>query len=347
MRTPIDVSAKKNEAVILGRVGENQAVTIAFDCSHFSAEYGAGTAALAAKLPTGEKYPVAATQDGNTVTWVVAAADVGAAGFGECELSWYVGEVIAKTQIFTTRILPALTGNETPTPPEPAQRWVEQIIAVGAQATIDAAAAAASAESAASDADLLRNASATAETLEPGSAATASLSNGVFAFGIPRGDKGDTGETGPQGPRGETGAAGPQGPKGETGPAGADGVGVPAGGSAGQVLKKGTAADYDTAWGDISPVVNVSGSTPSITGVAGTRYVCGEVATLTITAPASGCIDVQFTSVSTATVLTVNSAKPNTAVKWAVGFDPESLDTNTTYEINIMDGEWGVFAAWT
>lgn len=92
----------------------------------------------------------------------------------------------------------------------------------------------------------------------------------------------------------------------------------------------------------------VSGTTPSITAKPGVRYVCGEVATLTIVAPASGCIDVTFTSGSTATVLTVSSAKTGvTAVRWANGFDPTSLDANTVYEINILDGEYGVALAWT
>ena len=92
----------------------------------------------------------------------------------------------------------------------------------------------------------------------------------------------------------------------------------------------------------------VSGTTPSITAKPGVRYVCGECATLTIVAPASGCIDVTFTSGSTPTVLTVSSAKTGvTAIKWANGFDPTSLDANTRYEILIDDGEWGMVASWT
>ena len=92
----------------------------------------------------------------------------------------------------------------------------------------------------------------------------------------------------------------------------------------------------------------ISGSTPSITAKPGVRYICGEVSTLAVTAPASGIIDVVFESGSTPTVLTVTSAKSGvTAIKWAGGFDPTSLDANTTYEINIMDGEYGVAAAWT
>ena len=42
----------------------------------------------------------------------------------------------------------------------------------------------------------LSNLSATAETLVAGSSATATYANGVFTFGIPRGDKGEKGDTG-------------------------------------------------------------------------------------------------------------------------------------------------------
>ena len=55
-----------------------------------------------------------------------------------------------------------------------------------------------------------------------------------------------TGETGPQG---EQGATGQQGPQGETGAAG---VGVPSGGTTGQVLKKSSNTNYDTEWADES-----------------------------------------------------------------------------------------------
>ena len=87
--------------------------------------------------------------------------------------------------------------------------------------------------------------------------------------------------------------------------------------------------------------VNVSGTTPTITAQADYRYVCGEVATLDFTPSATGICDVVFTSGATATVLTVPST-----IKWANGFDPTSLDANTTYELNIMDG-LGVVCAWT
>ena len=71
----------------------------------------------------------------------------------------------------------------------------------------------------------------------------------------PAGPKGDTGERGPQGPegpagpKGDTGEQGPVGPKGDTGPAG---PGVPAGGTAGQVLTKKSGTNYDTEWKNVT-----------------------------------------------------------------------------------------------
>lgn len=91
--------------------------------------------------------------------------------------------------------------------------------------------------------------------------------------------------------------------------------------------------------------VSVSGTTPTINAKAGIRYVCGEVLALDITLPASGIVDVVFTSGSTPTVLTITPPTGQT-VKWANGFDSTALDADTTYEINIMDG-LGVAIGWT
>jgi hypothetical protein len=73
----------------------------------------------------------------------------------------------------------------------------------------------------------------------------------------PKGDKGDKGDAGERGPKGERGLQGERGPQGSTGfsgpagaqgPAGSNGVGVPAGGTAGQVLAKIDGSDYNTEW---------------------------------------------------------------------------------------------------
>ena len=83
----------------------------------------------------------------------------------------------------------------------------------------------------------------------------------------PQGPQGETGPQGPQGPAGEAGPQGPTGPQGETGAAGAKGddgdqgapgVGVPTGGTEGQVLAKASSTNYDTAW--INPPSGGGGS---------------------------------------------------------------------------------------
>lgn len=151
----------------------------------------------------------------------------------------------------------------------------------------------------------------------------------IFHFGIvrgqkgdpgPKGDKGDIGEQGPQGVqgiqgiKGDTGQIGPQGPQGPKGDTG----------ESGEVV-----------------AVTVSGTSPIIVAEQNTRYICGEVTSLSFTPCASGICDVRFTSGSTITELTL----PNT-VKMPDWFDATSLETNTIYEINVLDGVYGVVMSW-
>lgn len=84
----------------------------------------------------------------------------------------------------------------------------------------------------------------------------------------------------------------------------------------------------------------VTGTTPTITAQADTRYICGEVATLDFTPSQTGICDVVFTSGSTPTVVTLPST-----VKFPDG--ELTIEANTTYEINILDGVYGAVMAWT
>lgn len=71
---------------------------------------------------------------------------------------------------------------------------------------------------------------------------------------------------GPQGEVGPAGQDGATGPQGEQGPQGEPGVGVPTGGTMGQVLSKNSDNDYDTTWIDVS-----SGSGTGIVELIGTE----------------------------------------------------------------------------
>ena len=85
-------------------------------------------------------------------------------------------------------------------------------------------------------------------------------------------------------------------------------------------------------------VVNISETAPSIIAAANTRYICGEISTLSITPPSSGICDVIFTSGSSATIVTL----PSTVMM------PEwfSVESNRIYEISIEDGVRGVVTSW-
>lgn len=86
----------------------------------------------------------------------------------------------------------------------------------------------------------------------------------------------------------------------------------------------------------LNGAVQVTGTTPSITAKAGILYVCGECATLNITAPASGEFGVIFDSGSTATVLTT------TGITFQETFTPGA---NKHYEINVLNG-YALIAEW-
>jgi hypothetical protein len=71
---------------------------------------------------------------------------------------------------------------------------------------------------------------------------------------------GATGSTGSTGPTGPTGAASTvAGPTGPTGATGATGAGVPAGGTAGQILAKVDGDNYNTEW-----ITNTGGGASSV-----------------------------------------------------------------------------------
>lgn len=89
----------------------------------------------------------------------------------------------------------------------------------------------------------------------------------------------------------------------------------------------------------------ISGTTPSIEAKANVQYICGECSTLSITTPANGIIDIIFQSGSTPTTLTVTPPTGMT-MKWPGWFNPSQLEANHTYEINILNGVYGVVMLW-
>ena len=111
---------------------------------------------------------------------------------------YWVGEDFGKT-VYKFRIPNKLRPdrtNEEPIPEE--QSIIDQAISALNEAV----------ESAQENADFLRNATATATTLSSDSEATVTLNEGEFAFGIPRGERGEPGQKGEPGAKGDPGQKG-------------------------------------------------------------------------------------------------------------------------------------------
>ncbi len=119
------------------------------------------------------------------------------------------------------------------------------------------------------------------------------------------GAKGDTGAQGIQGVKGDTGATGATGAAGANGTNGTNGQGVPAGGTAGQVLSKSSATDYATAWttpssGSATNGLPTGGSSGQIlTKTSATDYASAWQ-TKTLLTPAGTGREVQYRSSGTA-----------------------------------------------
>lgn len=77
-------------------------------------------------------YPVSNVRtEGNSLIWTPTAADTARAGYGKCELRWYVGDVLAKSELWMTLTADAL-GNTGKTP-APAEDYIAEMQRIGNQ----------------------------------------------------------------------------------------------------------------------------------------------------------------------------------------------------------------------
>lgn len=384
------------QTIVIGRRGTYDTLQIAFDLSYLVESYGDGVAVLAVKRSQDSSaYPAVTSQEDDLLLWTVSETDTYYVGAGECQLMWYVDGGLAKTIIYPMVVMKdiLMTSEEAP---DAYQEWVDSLIAEGAetlQNAQNAAQSASDAEQAKDDAVTAKEAAeaileefttptASATTLSAGSQATATYSDGNFAFGIPKGADGDPGDPGvtpdfsigtvttlePTQPATATitGTAEapvlnlgiPKGAKGDPGQGGGsvnsvngktgdvvldagdlefdDSETYAAGSIGAEVSQQKNAIDQKQ---DVTSYVTLSGTIVTQTGADNTMYLCGELAELTFTAPATGQTAIRFTSGTTPTVATFSG------VTWLNGFDPTAIEASKTYEVNILYGV-GV-ASWT
>ena len=123
----VEIKATHKYPIPLGRTGENEAARIAFTLAPFEEVIPGGTPALLVKRKgDSAAYPVTLTVEGLTAYWTVTSADTDKAGFGQCELQWYLGDTLAKSNKFDFIVVPALEAGAEP-PDEPSKRWFDVI----------------------------------------------------------------------------------------------------------------------------------------------------------------------------------------------------------------------------
>lgn len=193
-----------DQALLLGRVGENRATRVLIDIKSILSQYPDAIASITVKPPGRAEYPAAVKQEGGILTWEITRADISnKTGRGQAQITIQDADgTVIKTAIACTRISESL-GDATAPAPDPVETWIDK--ATGTLADVERAGNAAQAV-----ADEVQR----------------RLDNGDFvgpqgAQGD-KGDKGEPGRDGAKGEKGDPGAPGAQGEKGEKGDPGKD-----------------------------------------------------------------------------------------------------------------------------
>lgn len=124
----MEVMASQMNAILLGHSGENGAVRVAFDLTAFQKAFPGGQPLLLVRrYADTTAYPAPLTVEEQTAYWTVGAADTARAGYGQCELQWYLEDgSLAKSDLFDFLVLGTLKTDAAP-PDAPSRRWFEAI----------------------------------------------------------------------------------------------------------------------------------------------------------------------------------------------------------------------------
>lgn len=121
--------AELEERVItIGFVDENLYTQVRIDCKELFDEHPDAIPSLAVQPPQGDAYPAVVTREGDIVVWNVAKSDVQYANLGRLQLTFVIGEIVAKSYVGKFVIDKSLMPDgEAPTPIE---NWITEANAV-------------------------------------------------------------------------------------------------------------------------------------------------------------------------------------------------------------------------
>lgn len=127
-----------DQALLLGRVGENRATRVSIDLKSILSQYPDAIASITVKQPGRAEYPAAVKQEGGILTWEITRADIGdKAGSGQAQITIQDADgTVIKTAIARTRVSESL-GNATAPAPDPVETWIDK--ATGTLADVERA----------------------------------------------------------------------------------------------------------------------------------------------------------------------------------------------------------------
>lgn len=198
------VNAESGGTLYLGHSGENLATRVVFDFSSWLEKYGDGTIQLLAQR-SGDNtpYPAVVTTEGTKACWDLTSSDTAMPGHGKAEFQYYIGDILAKSTVFSTFVSKSL--EEPGEAPEPYQSWIDHVLASGALAE--------------QSVEKVKEAMTRHPVIIDGNWWVWNASKNAYenTGNAARGEKGDPGERGEQGLKGDQGPQGPQGPAGPQG----------------------------------------------------------------------------------------------------------------------------------
>lgn len=213
------MTVRDHGIIWLGKQGENEVLQVIWRgiVPEWEEKYGAGEFQLAVRRNQDTAPYIANIElDGGDIVWTITSAETARVGDGACELTYTVGDSIAKSQIWTITVCESLTGQEPVDPPEPAKNWVDVVIKSSSDAKQSATESAESARQSAESSvnaqkyaekatesaneahksrEAIENMEVSAVSLSPDSDAKVEKSivddKVKLTFGIPKGEKGE------------------------------------------------------------------------------------------------------------------------------------------------------------
>lgn len=240
----------------LGRTGENLATQLRIDAAEWMEECPDGTLRLLVRNPNGDLYAAPTRTENGVLIWDVSDGDTLYSGAGEIELNLHGtdGKRIKSARCSTW--LDASLSGEAGEQPEAAQEWITRLLGA--------------ADTAANAAKKIDNMTVSAVSGES-AAASISEKNGAkhIAFVLPKGDKGDPGNTPYIGSNGNWFVGSEDTGTKAQGPAGQNGTGS---GTVTAVMVNGTKYEPDGTGnvdiGDLTGGADLSSDVPKPLGAA-------------------------------------------------------------------------------